>query len=170
LPIIDLDELDLDPTALNLRDLLQGVLDRVISIYESYGMPLPARRYYTLGQPAVDCEQVVVSFAQMYLGPPGDEASMPQRCSMPRTAVMNVLVSRDVPVVGPNGKAPGGDKIQEASEVSAVDAWILMNSLYLLDQWEEEGPFGLGVIATVDVDEPQGGFQTVNMQVTMAVP
>ena len=168
--VINISNLDLDPTALNLKDLLEGVLDRVVSIYESYGMPLPTRRYYTFGQPAVDCEQVVVSFAQMYLGPPGDEASLPQRCNMPRTVVMNIFVSRAIPVVGANGKAPDGDKIEKAAEVSAVDAWILMNSLYLLDQWEEDGPFGLGVIATVDVDEPQGGFQTVNMQITMAVP
>lgn len=167
---VNISNLDLDPTALNLVDFMQGVLDRVVSIFESYGMPLPMRRYWTLGQPAVDCEQVVVSFAQMYLGPPGDEASLPQRCNMPRTAVINVLISRAIPTVGPSGKAPDGALIEKASEVSAVDAWILMNSLYLLDQWEEQGLFGLGVIATVDVDEPQGGFQTVNMQLTMAVP
>jgi hypothetical protein len=167
---IDIKKLDLDPTALDLKEFMQGVLDRVVSIYQSYGMPLPSRRYWTFGQPAVDCEQVVVSLAQLYLGPPGDEASLPQRCNMPRTAVLNVYISRPVPIVGANGKAPDPDKIIKASEVTATDAWILMNSLYLLDQWEEEGLFGLGVIATVDVDEPQGGFQTVNMQLTMAVP
>jgi hypothetical protein len=35
--------------------------------------------------------------------------------------------------------------------------------------WDNTG-YGLGVIATVDVGEAQGGFQTVNMQLTMAVP
>jgi hypothetical protein len=168
--LIDVDKLNLDASALDLRELLQGVLDRVVSIFTSYGMPLPSRRYWTFGPPAVDCEQVVVSCAQVYLGPPGDEASLPQRCNMPRTAVLNVYITREIPVMGQAGKAPDVGKITQAAEVSAVDAWILMSSLYLLDQWEDEGAYGIGVIATVDVDEPQGGFQTVNMQVTMAVP
>ena len=51
--------------AKNLAVFLQAVLDQVVSSYASYNMPLPSRRYYTLGQPAVDCEQLVVSFIQM---------------------------------------------------------------------------------------------------------
>jgi hypothetical protein len=48
--------------AKNLANMLQGVLDRVITVYDSYNMPLPGRRYYTFGVPAVECEQIVVSF------------------------------------------------------------------------------------------------------------
>jgi hypothetical protein len=44
-----------------------------------------------------------------------------------------------------------------------------MQSVNLFDMWEEGG-FGVGVIATVDVPPPEGGFQTINMQLTMAVP
>jgi hypothetical protein len=39
----------------------------------------------------------------------------------------------------------------------------------LLDQWDDSG-YGLGVIATVDSPSAEGGFQTVNMQITMAIP
>jgi hypothetical protein len=49
-----------DDAAKNLAALMQGVLDSVISTYASYTMPLPGRRYWTLGTPSVDCEQVVV--------------------------------------------------------------------------------------------------------------
>ena len=51
---------------------MQAVLNQVITQYTSYNMPLPGRRYWTLGSPSVDCEQVTVSMLQMYLGSPGD--------------------------------------------------------------------------------------------------
>jgi len=167
--IVNLDNYEVEDDSLSVAKMMQGVLDRVVSIYQSYGAPLPDRQYWTMGAPAVDCAQVVVSFVQMYLGPPGDEANAPQRCNTVRTAVINVGVSRPIPVVGVNGKPPTAAKIQDGAEISAVDAWILMASLNLLDQWEENS-FGLGVIATLNVPEPQGGFQTVNLQVTLAVP
>ena len=37
------------------------------------------------------------------------------------------------------------------------------------DVWEEGG-YGPGVIATADIGEPEGGFQSVNLQLTMAIP
>jgi hypothetical protein len=44
-----------------------------------------------------------------------------------------------------------------------------MMSLNLFDQWDD-GSYGLGVIANVDVLEPEGGFQIVTMELTLAVP
>jgi hypothetical protein len=167
--IINLDAYDVDPDVFSVSNTLQGVLDRVVAVYTSYGVPLPTRQYWTMGAPAVDCEQVVVSFIQMYLGPPGDEATKPQRCNQPRTIVMNITISRAIPIVGQSGRAPSAERIQDGSVISAVDAWILMASINQLDQWED-GSFGLGVIATLNTPDPQGGFQNVNMQITMAVP
>ena len=107
----------------------------------------------------------------MYLGRPGDQASEPQRCQMPRSAVLTISVSRQVPVVGQNGRPPSDDKIQEASEIAAVDAWMFMELINKLDQWkEQEGDFGMGVIATADTNGFDGGFQTTAMQLTIAVP
>jgi hypothetical protein len=155
--------------ATNLRDMMQGVLERVETIFQSYNVNLPSRRYWTMGQPAIDCEQLVVSFVQMYLGAPGDQATTPQRCHVPRTAVISIMISRAVPVVGANGRPPSQDKIEQSAHASAVDSWVLMESINLLDQWDDTG-FGLGVIATLDSLGSEGGFHTVNMQVTMAVP
>jgi hypothetical protein len=160
---------EVHPDALDLKELLEGVLERVVTIFESYNVPLPSRRYWTMGTPAIDCEQLVVSFIQMYLGSPGDQASTPQRCTMPRSAVMTISLAREVPTVGQNGRPPEGHKIQEYAEISAVDAWVLMQSINALDMWEEGG-FGVGVIATVDASPSEGGFEVVNMQITMAVP
>lgn len=159
-----------DDSAKNLAALMQGVLDSVITTYASYTMPLPSRRYWTLGSPSVDCEQVVVSMLQMYIGSPGDEATDPRRCNDPRSATLLVSVSREVPVVGVNGRAPSADDIQAFSEISAYDAWILLDSSRALDQWATGGSFGLGVIATVETNAPEGGFQTVTMTITVAVP
>jgi hypothetical protein len=156
--------------AKNLSVFMQEVLDRVISTYESYNMPLPGRRYWTFGTPVVDCEQLVVSFIQMYIGAPGDEATEPRRCHDPRSSTLNISVSRAVPVTQQNGQPPTADSIQEAAEWAAYDAWVLMQSVNMFDTWEPYGTFGLGVIATVDSESPQGGIQTTRMTITMAVP
>lgn len=155
--------------ATNLRDMMDGILERVEAVFQSYNVELPQRRYWTIGQPAIDCEQVVVSFIQMYLGAPGDEATTPQRCNMPRSAVVTISIARAVPIVGPNGRPPSPEKIQQAASVSTIDAWVLMDAVRLFDQWDGSG-YGAGVIATVDITPPEGGFQTVNMNLTLAVP
>jgi hypothetical protein len=167
MPIVDIT--DVDDQALNIIELLDGVLQRVVSTFNSYNVPLPTRQYWTVGQQAIDCEQLTVTLVQIYLGAPGDEASSPQRCNQPRTAVMTVSLSREIPVVGQNGRPPSADKLEQAAQISAIDGYILMLSLNILDMWEPGG-FGVGVIATVDYPAPEGGFQTVNMQLTMAVP
>jgi hypothetical protein len=160
---------DFSEDSLNLKEMMDGILEKVCTVFQSYNVQLPARQYWTMGQPAIDCEQLVVSFAQMYLGTPGDQATDPQRCHVPRTAVVNIILSRQIPVIGQNGKAPSAAKIEEGSYISAVDAWVLMESINLLDQWDISG-YGLGVIATLDVIGPEGGFTSVNLQLTLAVP
>lgn len=167
MPITDIATVDDD--AKNIVTFLEGVLERVASTFQSYNIPLPGRQYWTVGQQAIDCEQLTVTLIQIYLGPPGDQASTPQRCNTARTAVMTVSISRQIPTVGQNGRPPAADKLQEAANISAIDGYVLMQSLNLLDMWEPGG-YGLGVIATVDYPEPEGGFQTVNMQLTMAIP
>ena len=155
--------------ATNLRDLMQGVLERVESIFQSYNVELPKRRYWTMGQPAVDCEQLVVTFVQMYLGSPGAQVSEPQRCHVPRSVTLAISISRQIPVVGQNGRPPSAESLLRAAEVTAVDSWTLMDSVNLLDQWDDTG-YGVGVIATMETAEPEGGSQTITLQVTMAVP
>lgn len=160
-----------NPDALNLRDMLSGILERVENVFQSYNVPLPTRRYWTMGLPAIDCEQLVVHFVQGYLGPPGAQDNTPNRCNIVRSASVVISIARELPTVITQGnKAPSFDKIQEASEISAVDAWVMLQSLNSLDMWEDEGVFGPGVIATVESGDPEGGFRLVSMQVTMAIP
>jgi hypothetical protein len=85
---------------------------------------------------------------------------------------MLISVSRAVPITQANGNPPPAADIQAASEVSALDAWVLMESTKEFDSSWGTMPagLGLGVIATVEVDVPEGGFQTTRMTLTMAVP
>ena len=165
----ELDLTGVSEDAVHLRDMMEGVLERVQNVFQSYNVELPRRRYWTMAQPAVDCEQLVVFFQQMYLGAPGAEVGEPQRCHVPRSATVAISISRATPIVGQNGRPPAPEKIEEASEVMAIDAWVLMDSINQLDQWDETG-YGVGVVATLDVSAPEGGFQTTTMVVTMAVP
>jgi hypothetical protein len=169
MPSQELDLTGVSEDAVHLRDLMSGILERVEATFQSYNVELPQRRYWTMGQPAIDCEQLVVSFLQMYLGAPGDQAVTPQRCHVPRTAVVAISVARQTPVVGMNGRPPAPRAIEAAAEVSAIDSWVLMDSVNLLDQWDSSG-FGPGVIATLETAGAEGGYQTVTMQLTMAVP
>ncbi len=168
MPIVNVS--GVDNGAKNLALFLQEILNRVITCYGSFDMPLPARRYWTFGAPAVDCEQLVVSMIQMYVGTPGDEANEPRRCNDPRSATLNIAVSRAVPISQQNGNPPSADDIQDAAVVSAYDAWVLMESVNQLDVWGEVGAYGLGVIATVDAEAPEGGFTTTRMTITLAIP
>jgi hypothetical protein len=155
--------------ALNLKNMLEGIVERVENVYQSYNVPLPSRRYWTLSEPAIDCEQVVVYLSQLYLGPPGAQASEPQRCNVARSATVNISISREIAVVGQNGRPPSAEKIAQTATSSAIDAWVLMESIKLFDMWDETG-YGVGVIATLEVSPAEGGFQTVVLQITMAVP
>jgi hypothetical protein len=97
---------DFSEDALNLKYMMDGILERVETVFQSYNVPLPQRRYWTMGNPAIDCDQVVVSFSQMYLGSPGDQVSTPQRCNVPRTAIVNISIALEIPTVGMNGRPP----------------------------------------------------------------
>jgi hypothetical protein len=162
---------DVHDDAFNLAYMMDKILEKVVAVFTSYNVPLPDRQYWTMGTPIVDCEQVVISFIQMYLGPPGDQASTPQRCNVPRTAVVSVQIARAIPTVGQNGRPPSAEKINEGSRIAAVDAYVLMESMQVFDVWNnDDGGYGLGVIATVDGPSAEGGFQTISMQLTLAIP
>lgn len=167
MPVYSLDNVSNDAKA--IEELMNLLLEKVESAYQSYSMPIPDRRYWTFGQPAVDCEQLVISFIQMYLGPPGGEIAEPRRCNDPRSAILQISVSREIPISQPNGAPPTPEAILNSNKALAYDAWVLMDSAAQLDAWEVSG-LGLGVIATIETTAPEGGFQTIVLTLTLAVP
>lgn len=158
-----------DPEVRSLVVMMEEILSRIIARYEQEELDLPDRKYWTLSTPAADCEQLVVSFMQAYIGPVGDEANEPQNCNSPRTAQLDVQILRRIPSSGPRGGSPSAEKIQAASEMQAIDAWLLLDMASDLDTWDPLGR-GLGVIATVDAGEAQGGYQGPVLHLTVAIP
>ena len=89
---------------------------------------------------------------------------------MPRSVVVLITVARLIPVVSTGGRPPAAVAIEDAARISAIDAWILLQSINDLDQWDESSGFGLGTIGTLEIPPPEGGYQLVTLQLTMAVP
>lgn len=160
------------PSALSIASMMDDILARIVTGFANAGVELPDRQYWTLGQPAADCEQLVVSFMQAYVGPPGDEANEPQTCNSPRTAQLDIQILRCIPApLGPRAKAPTAEAIQAASVALVTDAWVLLDLACTLDTWDGDlMGRGMGVIATVDAGEAQGGFQGPTMHLTVAIP
>lgn len=147
----------------SLKTMMNDVLETVVSVFEQAGVALPTRRYTAFGPTAHDCEQVTVSFQQLYLGPPGDEASTPQKCDSPRTAVLLIEIVRCVPTMT-RTSAPSQLDLQTYADSRAIDAWMLMEA------GMQASPDWLGVLADVAPGEPSGAYQAVSMNLIAAVP
>jgi hypothetical protein len=106
----------------------------------------------------------------MYLGAPGAEATEATRCNDVRSATVHIRVSRQVPIASSNGRPPTAEEIQLWSNLVAYDAWALLNNVQQFNIWGEEDINGPGVIATVDVAAPEGGYHTTVLTLTVAVP
>lgn len=161
---LDLDKYITNEDAYDLKRHLERTLEVVVSVFESYNMPLPKRRYYMLSTPVIDCEQVVVSLINVYLGLPGDEGNQPIRCNSgtPRTAVVQITIAREQTVLK-SGRAPGPTELMQDADVGAVDAWILFSNM------EQFDVLGSGVIATVMPEKIAGGYQVVTLQLTTSI-
>lgn len=166
----DISHYNVSEDALNLNRTLDKILETVNAVFDSYGVPLPSRQYWMTGRPAYDCEQVVVSFIQAYLGVPGGDASQATNCHVPRSAVVQISIVREIAGVGTSGRAPSPQSIQSGSQWAAVDAWVLLESLNQFDAWDEMGGRGPGLIATVNSEDHAGGYEATNMQLTIAIP
>ncbi len=154
------------PTAEDTRLITLGrtILAGIVDGYAERGISLPDRQYLTIGTPANDCEQLVVSWQQSYLGMPGNEATEPTKCESLRTAVFSVQLCRKMPVVSDGGNAPKPDKIQQHSEAILLDAKVLFDIVSWID------PTSFGIITTCDVVEVSGGLACIQVQTVLVIP
>ena len=161
----------MDPEATELVGFLDRVLERVESVYQSYNVPLPNRRYWTIGsgQAPWDCDQVVVMLQTLNLGVPGDQSvATAQNCNSPTTATISISVVRPAATSGKSGAPPSPEKIHDHAIAPAVDAWVLHRSLESLDQYEDGSP-GRGVIASTRMLQAQGGYHGVEILISVVV-
>jgi len=145
-----------------LYDLGLHILTSIQEIFAREGVALPVRQFVTAGMPAQDCEQVTVAFQQTYIGPPGDEASLPQRCDGPRSASYQIAITRCITTVDSRNNVPTPQQIQKDAQTLMRDAWILMTCIKEVDDY-------LGVIVTLEASDAQGGLQSTMMTLTLGV-
>lgn len=165
--------IEISAEANTLPAFLQRVLERVVAVYQSEGVPLPPRQYWTThpGQSPWDCEQVVVGLQSLNLGVPGDASvSSAQMCNGPVTATISITVLRPSAKPGNSG-IPSAEAIQTHAIEPAVDAWMLIRNLDAIDAYPDEfgGSAGRGVIASTRMLGAQGGYHGVEMLVSMVV-
>jgi hypothetical protein len=114
-------------------------------------IPLPERRYWTIGQTAHDCEQVVLAVQQMFIG----TAEAPLEvspCSGPRGLTFTLEILRCVPTLDNRGNAPAGEKIEVASVNPVIDMEIMLDLAVYFD------PYLTGVLVNVDPVPAEGGI------------
>lgn len=151
-----------------VASVARHLLSTIETQFSDAGIELPARRGITVGSVAVDDEVLAVMFGGVYTGAPGNELNTPQSNRsggiVPRSAVFNVELWRYVPALTASGSAPDFSVESEAAERVTDDAWHLLEAAYAADQ------MSIGVIARVDVMEPNGEFHGVSMVVELVIP
>lgn len=166
-----IDKYAIDEDVFQLRDAMHSILAGLESVYQSYNVPMPERRFWTIGDtPAVDCDQIAVSLLQMYLGAPGDDAQIPQNCNGIRSMVVQIKVARKRALPPPNARsvvAPTVEQIQNDATWSSVDATTIMNGIGSLDFFSVGTPMA---IATATADGFDGDYFVTTVQLTVAVP
>lgn len=128
----------------------QCVIDQYAHAYTE-PVPLPERQYWTIGQTAHDCEQIVLVVQQMFLGT-ADNPLGTSQCNAPRSVTFTIEVIRCVPTMSNRGQAPAAQAIEDSSVNPVVDMEILMDVAHCFDQ------FNTGIVVTIDAVPAQGGF------------
>lgn len=165
-----IDKYSIDEDVFQLRDAMDNILAGLESVYQSYNVPMPDRRFWTIGEtPVVDCDQIAITFLQMYLGAPGDDAQQPQNCNGIRSMVVQINVSRKraLPRAGARNVSPAAEQIQGDAVWSTIDAVTIMNGIGSLDQFSMGQP---QAIATVTANGFEGDYFTTSVQLTIPVP
>jgi len=114
-------------------------------------VPLPERRYWTIGTTVHDCEQAVLAVQQMFLGTAENPLETTQ-CNGPRGLTFTFEVVRCVPGMDNRGRPPAGEVIEAASVNPVIDMEIMLDLAQYFD------PFLTGVVVNVDPITASGGY------------
>lgn len=144
------------------------ILDTVVLTFQTAGIDLPTRRLMTVGEPVHDCEELVLTFSGLENGAPG-ATEEPSNCHAPITATFAVHLVRCFPTPNGRGMKPPEAEVLTKSGIELMrDSWLLMQAANAMDD-DPLGP-NYGIITSVAVGEPSGGFVGVVLTVQAAVP
>lgn len=109
----------------------RAVLDQLVARLPALDVDVPERRYVSIGLPALDCEQLVVSIDRIvgHEGNPGSESNNPVRCLIMRAVELTVWLVRCVPTLDDDGNAPSAESIDDSSELIAGDPQAILTAL-----------------------------------------
>jgi hypothetical protein len=143
----------------------RALLDRIQAIYATFGVELPKRQVWSVGEVPPDCDQLVVSLQSLDEGVIAGE--IPSPCEVPVNATYTVSVSRCHPV-DPKGGATNPEVLGKAADAAARDAYLLMKLSGCLDMYGADVPGsgqigGMGTEASVEISGPQGGMVTTTL-------
>lgn len=147
---------------------LQSLLQHTVNTFTNAGVDVPARQFVTAGddeETPHDCEQLVVSFAQLYNGQVGQPLQEPSKCDEPWVVVVSVNLVRCTPAFrngrGNRGQPPTIEELMEISEQQASDAELLMISG--LTFAESDSWTGLTGMGDVQVGSAEGNYQQISL-------
>lgn len=152
------------------------ILMAILDVAAANDITLPTNQLVYIGQVPADCEHVSVSVSTAGFGRPGDPMGGPTDCWAPHRATYTAEIARCVPkdnqVRSPGRYASG--VVELPSSVAMEDhARTLMRDMKLLLESAAVAsnfPFeDAGSEANVLVLDPENGFQTVSMSITIGV-
>jgi hypothetical protein len=136
-----------------ISQFMDFALAQVVSEYASQGVALPDRKYWTIGQEALDCEQVALAVQTTTLGTTSFPAEL-SKCSGPRMLAFTLQIVRCAPVGAGRGRAPAASSIQNAAIPGVRDMEIMIYALPArFDVYQQ------GIIASVNAASAEGGLQ-----------
>ena len=167
-------DVNVDPRS--LVRIGEALLQRVQQVYHDAGIELPPRREWIMGDGVYDCEKLMVAFTGLREGMLNTESGPQSPCDVPVNATFQVTVVRCAAMPDDRGNPPDLAELTARTNASVIDAYLLMKASCKLDMYGADviglhpGALGgMGVEATVDVAEPQGGFQAVTLNLTTVI-
>jgi hypothetical protein len=143
------------------------LMDKIVEVFGTAGVPLPDRKFFTVGTPVYDCEELVVVFQGVRKGMTGGEDE-PQNCDAPSTATFQAHLVRCFPVPQDAPSPPPANVLTKSADELMVDAWLMLRAADELNR----DPFTSlgGMIYSVNVGEPSGGLVGVVLDLQAMVP
>ncbi len=146
-------------------EIMQDVIDSIVAVYSDADVTIPARNIIAAGPTVHDCEQLSITFEQMYSGGPGDQAEQPVRCESPRSVVLTVQLVRCIPTPVGRGQAPSPEAMATSTSQLLKDVWLLMDGVMA-----SRAAGYLGALADISVTPPDGAYQAVVANLVVGVP
>jgi hypothetical protein len=152
--------LPVDPTEGTLFNMAEAVMERLRGCAANEGVKLPPRQVIYMSPIPADCEQVAVLFNGWT---PDRTWEITIHCNAFRwLAGFSVIITRCTPAMpSKKGLPPTPGEMMEAAKIASTDAELLQCLVNTMDE--------IGAELSIITQAPQGGFQTVELDISLPV-